>query len=181
MVSEKIMYYYIHGYLSSTEGDKATLLRERLQATAISYRDGPPEKLNIADAIVRIMEAIGVDSQAMLIGSSLGGLLAAKTAKQITVNHLILINPAIIPPFVDLSTIDDMPDHILKEMRDEQLFLSKIQTKIDILVGTNDETVPNEWSIEFAKAQQASIHFFKDDHRFSNHLNDLPKIIKDLC
>ncbi len=174
------MLYYIHGYLSSPDGDKGTLFSKQLQAKAIKYRDVPPENLVIADCLTRIQEEINDDEQAVLIGSSLGGFLAAKTAQLSSIAKLILINPAIIPPTVDLSTIDDMPDRILQDMQDEALFLSRISADIDILVGTNDDLVPNEWSVEFAKAQQAKIQFYRDDHRFSNHLSQLPRIIKEL-
>jgi len=174
------MLYYIHGYLSSPDGDKASLFSEQLQAKAIKYRDVPPEKLVIANCLSRIQQDIGDDGDAVLIGSSLGGFLAAKTAHLINIAKLILINPAIIPPTVDLSTIDDMPDRILQNMQDENLFLTKISADITILVGTNDDLVPNEWSVEFAKAQEATIQFYRDDHRFSNHLQQLPNIIKEL-
>jgi predicted esterase YcpF (UPF0227 family) len=174
------MLYYIHGYLSSPDGDKATLFTDQLQAKAIKYRDVPPEKLVIADCLTQIQKEISDDEQAILIGSSLGGFLAAKTAHLKSIAKLILINPAIIPPTVDISTIDDMPHRILKDMQDETLFLKKISSDITILVGTNDDLVPNDWSIEFAKAQQATIQFFRDDHRFSNHLHQLPSIIKHL-
>lgn len=174
------MLYYVHGYLSSPDGDKATLFTDQLQAKAIKYRDVPPEKLVIADCLTQIQKKISDDEQAMLIGSSLGGFLAAKTAQLKSIIKLILINPAIIPPTVDISTIDDMPHRILKDMQDETLFLKKISSDITILVGTNDDLVPNDWSIEFAKAQGATIQFFRDDHRFSNHIHQLPSIIKHL-
>lgn len=155
------------------------MLAEQLQAKAIKYRDVPPEKLVIADCIDRIQQDISDDEQAVLIGSSLGGFLAAKTAQLMPIAKLILINPAIIPPTVDISLIDDMPDRILQDMQDETLFSTKILANISILVGTNDDLVPNEWSVDFAKAQEATIQFYWDDHRFSNYLPQLPDIIKE--
>jgi len=171
------MLYYIHGYLSSPDGAKGTLFSNKLQAKAIQYRDVPPEELVVSDCLEKISEAIGDDTSAVLIGSSLGGFLAAKTAQLTHVSKLILINPAIIPPSVDISLIDDMPQRILEDMQDEKLFLSTIDSDIILLVGTNDDLVPNEWSVEFAKAQEARLHFFHDDHRFSTYLPHLPDII----
>ena len=96
------------------------------------------------------------------------------------INNLILINPAIIPTYVDLPSLSGMPPRIFKEMFDENLFLTKINADITILIGTNDTIVPNKWGIEFAKAQEAKIQFFHDDHQFSNYINELPKIIKNI-
>ena len=74
------MLYYIHGYQSSPDGNKGTLFREKLNAKAIKYRDCEPEDLIISDCLKRISEEISNDKDVVLIGSSLGGFLAALTA-----------------------------------------------------------------------------------------------------
>ena len=169
----------MHGYLSEPNSTKGALLKEKLNVVPIKYRDCQPEELIISDCVKRILAQVKDDKEAILIGSSLGGLLAAKTAidKQDT-KQLILFNPAIIPKHVDITKIQGMPQRILKDMQDEKLFKEKIQAKIFIIAGTMDDTVPNEWVIEFAKAQQATIKFLHDDHSLTQNLENLPSMIK---
>jgi pimeloyl-ACP methyl ester carboxylesterase len=175
------MLYYLHGYQSSPTGEKATLLKETLGAIPIAYRDDSPEKLVISRCLSRISEVLQNDDHVVLIGSSLGGFLAASTAlTHPTVTQLILLNPAIIPLEIDLRTTEGMPLRILEEMRDPCLFEQKIPAKITILRGTLDDLVPDEWILSFAKAQLATIQLFNDDHRFSKNLQKLPTIISEL-
>lgn len=174
------MLYYIHGYLSSPDGTKGQLFKQKLQAIPIKYRDVEPEDLVISDCLMEIKKVIKDDNNPVLIGSSLGGLLATKIALDTPVKTLILLNPALIPPFVDIHSITDMPLRILKDMKDDRLFSLKLNTDIIIFVGTNDNVVPNKWSIEFAKSQEATIHFLHDDHQFSNYVHLFPDMIKNM-
>jgi predicted esterase YcpF (UPF0227 family) len=175
------MLYYLHGYQSSPSSEKGTLLKENLHAIPITYRDGAPEDLVISECLSRISDVIKKDQQVVLIGSSLGGFLAAATAlTHPNVTQLILLNPAIIPPRTDLNTVPGMPYRILEEMMDPRLFEQRIPASITILRGTHDDVVPDDWVIYFAKAQQATIQLYNDDHRFSKNLQKLPDIISEL-
>lgn len=175
------MLYFLHGYQSSPTGQKAMLFKETLQAIPITYRQGAPEDLIISQCLSRIDQQIKNDSQALLIGSSLGGFLAAATAlDHQNVRHLILLNPAILPPEIDLRTIRGMPLRILQEMQDNRLFEEKIPTAITILRGTQDDVVPGYWIERFAQAQHATVQLYADDHRFSKTLQSLPRIISEI-
>lgn len=175
------MLYYIHGYQSSPNGEKATLFKETIQAIPIHYREGSPEELIISECLSRISEAIVNDPQVIFIGSSLGGFLAASIARtHPNVTQLILLNPAIIPPEIDLTAITDVPLRILKDMRDSRLFQEKIPAAITILRSTLDDVIPDEWIVCFAQAQNATIQLYNDDHRFSKNLHRLPEIISKL-
>jgi pimeloyl-ACP methyl ester carboxylesterase len=162
-------------------GEKGTLLRETIQAVPITYQDEAPEDLVISKCLNRISDIIKIDQHVVLIGSSLGGFLAAATAlTHLNVTQLILLNPAIIPPRIDLHSIRGMPYKILKEMVDPRLFEQKIHASITILRGTCDDVVPDDWVVSFAQAQQATIQLYNDDHRFSKNLQKLPSIISEL-
>jgi len=175
------MLYYIHGYMSEPNSTKGTLFMEKLNAKAIKYRDCEPEELKIADCVLRINNEIKNDQNPILIGSSLGGLLAAKAAlDNSNIKKLILLNPAIIPPFIDISKIQGMPQEILADMQDSRLFDEKIASEIYILLGTEDDVVPNKWGQEFAQAQKGIVKLYQDDHSFSNNLHQLPDIITSL-
>ena len=173
------MFYYIHGYQSSPTSKKGTLFKEKLGAVAIKYRDCKPEELVIKDCLDRIKRAIEGDNNVVLIGSSLGGFLAAETAYDVpTVKHIILLNPAILPYDIPASQVD-LPSRIVEEMRDKRLFENKIPAKVTILMATKDEVIPKDWVISFAMAQEATVVFLRDDHRFSRNLMRLPKMISE--
>lgn len=175
------MLYYLHGYQSSPNGQKVTLFKETLHAIPITYRESAPEDLVISHCLNHISKAIAQDSRVILIGSSLGGFLAASTAlTHPNVTQLILLNPAIIPLEQDLTTITGIPLRILQDMRDPRLFHQKIPARITILRGAHDVIVPDKWVINFVKAQNATIEFFDDDHQFSKNLHKLPNIISEL-
>jgi alpha/beta superfamily hydrolase len=65
-------------------------------------------------------------------------------------------------------------------MKDPRLFEEKIPAAITILRGTQDDIVPDQWILDFAKAQYATIQLYNDDHRFSKNLQKLPVIISEL-
>ena len=69
---------------------------------------------------------------------------------------------------------------ILKDLKDDRLFTIKINSKINIIAGIFDKVVPTDWILNFAKAQEATIKFLKDDHRFSKNLEKLPDIISEI-
>ncbi len=174
------MLYYIHGYLSNPDSAKGQLFKETLQAYPIRYRTCKPEEIVVSECLERISETIKEDKEVTLIGSSFGGYLAAETAlNHDNIKTLFLLNPAIIPPHMDISTIHGMPERILRGMQDETLFTTKIPADIYIILGTEDEIVPNNWGITFAKAQEAHVIFLHDDHRFSENLYKLPSIISE--
>lgn len=77
---EDFKIYFIHGYESSPGGIKGSLLREKLGASPIKYRDCRPEEIIISDCLKNIYDIICDYDNVVLIGSSLGGFLAAKVA-----------------------------------------------------------------------------------------------------
>lgn len=175
------MLYYVHGYMSAPDSTKGTLFNKTLGAKAIKYRDCEPEGLVISECLERIKQEIRDDKNAVLIGSSLGGFLVARIALDCpNVKTAILLNPATIPPDVDIKTIHDMPQSILKDMKDEELFFKKINSNLFVIVGTEDNVVPNQWVLSFAKVQEATVKFLKDDHSLSKNTQNLPKIVSGI-
>ena len=172
------MLYYIHGYLSNPNSTKGKLFKKKLEAIPIKYRDCKPEEIEISDCLKQIKKVIEKDKEIILIGSSFGGFLAAKSAlENKNVKQIILLNPAIIPPYVDILKIKEMPKKLLRDMQDKNLFKKKINTIINIIVGIKDELIPSDWPIEFALSQDATIKFLYDDHSFTKNINQLPEII----
>jgi alpha/beta superfamily hydrolase len=179
-LNEKLKIYYIHGYLSSPQSKKGILLKRELGVVPIKYRDSDPENLVVSECIDNILKEIEKDRDVALIGSSFGGFLSVMAVKKFTkIKNLILLNPSIIPPNIDIKKIKNMPQRILKDMKNVRLFRDQLNCNINIILGSDDSVVPNSWSIEFAKAHDANILFLKDDHSFSKNLNRLPLIIKN--
>ncbi len=175
------MLYYIHGYMSEPNSTKGVLFKTKLNAKAIKYRNCEPEDIVISECLAQIKKEIEKDKNAILIGSSLGGFLAAKTAlENNNVEQIILLNPAIIPPSVDVSKIQGMPQRILSDMQDTILFKEKISSGIFILIGLNDDLIPLKWPLEFALSQDTTIKFFDDDHSFTKNMGQLPQIIGNI-
>ncbi len=173
--------YYIHGFLSSIESRKGILLKKKLNVIPINYRDCDPEDLEISDCLKTIYNKIKNDDEVILIGSSFGGYLSAMISlRSQNVKLLILLNPSIIPPKTDINKIKNMPRRILKEMKKNDLFKFILKTKVFIILGNEDKIVPNSWSIEFAKSQEANVLFLKDDHSFTKNIDKLPNIINNI-
>jgi predicted esterase YcpF (UPF0227 family) len=173
--------YYIHGYKSSPNGAKGVLFKKKLDAMAIKYRDCEPEELIISSCLNRINITIKNDKNIVLLGSSLGGFLAASVAiDNSSVKKLILINPAIPPPSTNFENFNEVPKRIHEAMVEHRLFEKKIFADIIILRSTQDEVIPDSWVLNFAKYQEATVMFFHDDHRFSKNLKKLPLIISNL-
>jgi len=175
------MLYYLHGYQSTPNSAKGTLFQRKLNARSVDYHQGKPEDLVIDVCVRNILNTIHGDKDPILIGSSLGGLLGAKVAlEQPVVKVLILLNPAIIPPLADTSGINGIPERILSEMRDDQLFNRRISAQTTILIATSDELIPRNWILDFAMVQEATVRFLHDDHAFTSNLTRLPNIIDEI-
>ena len=175
------MMYYLHGYKSTPTSAKAQLFQKKLHAIPIHYRTVKPDDISVEDCIKIISSTIKNDPETVLIGSSFGGFLAAKMAlHNPNISHLILLNPAVIPPYVNAEEIHDVSSSVLAQMIDAELFHKKIGSPIVIFCATNDDVIPQRWIIEFAQIQEAAVYFFHDDHRFSQTMEKLPKIITSI-
>ena len=54
--------------------------------------------------------------------------------------------------------------------------LSSAISEIFIFAGTEDEIVPLNWVLEFARAQEATVRFLHDDHRFTRNTDRFPDV-----
>jgi predicted esterase YcpF (UPF0227 family) len=91
---------YLHGFASSPHSSKAQFFRQKFEATGVAMEipqldEGRFEELTISGQLRVVERAVG-DQPAILIGSSLGGYLAALYASRQTaqVEKLVLLAPA---------------------------------------------------------------------------------------
>ncbi len=98
-MTDSLRVFYLHGFASGPTSSKAKFFKEQLADSAISFSapdlaEGNFEALTITAQLAVIQRLIGTEP-AVLIGSSLGGYLAALTAAVTpSVKRLLLLAPA---------------------------------------------------------------------------------------
>lgn len=86
-------------------------------------------------------------NKVILVGSSMGGYVTLQVAKQHAVHGSFVLAPAIFMPGYEHTA----PTQPLRNL--------------SIVHGWNDEVIPVDHSIRFAKAQSCELHLLHDDHR----------------
>jgi pimeloyl-ACP methyl ester carboxylesterase len=136
----------IHGLEGSSQGDKATLLRSIFpQMMTPDFRGPVEERMEL------LYSLLGKDTGWTIIGSSLGGLMAAlfTTQHPDQVRKQILLAPALFLP----EFASDLPE--------------PVDVPTVIYHGTRDEIVPIEQTRILAKRSftNLTINEVDDDHR----------------
>ena len=137
---------YIHGSDSSSRTYKATLLRNIYPDMRVpDFTGGLPERME------QLRDVLGNDTGWTLIGSSLGGLMAALFTLQhpAQVRKLVLLAPALMLP--------DFPQNLA----------APISIPTVIVQGTRDEFIPLEPSRKLAEKVFTNLTYMvvDDDHR----------------
>ena len=160
--------YFSHGQESGPWGTKiksmaTTVEQLGCRAESVDYRGiaDPTDRVNKL-----IAESSNVEDPLVLVGSSMGGHVATAAAADVGALGIFVLAPAYYMPGYEFLTppAPDMP--------------------ITIVHGWNDDVVPVENSIRFAKECNASLHILDADHRLTdsidaiNHL--LTRFIEDL-
>lgn len=97
---DSMVWYYLHGFASSPHSTKASYLRDRFATLHIDLRvpdlnQGGFSHLTITRQLHQVAAQLPKDVPVTLIGSSLGGLVAAWLGQhQLQVKRLILLAPA---------------------------------------------------------------------------------------
>lgn len=155
---------YLHGFTSSPTGEKATRVRELLSPRGISF-NAPDlnvptlEKLEFESMVQRAIEAAENEPPSVVVGSSLGSLVALETVRRGVRQPLVLIAPAL---GVAVHWIDHVAegDPVLlyegseDECRVHRGFFERMKlvtcdhtpppTEVTAFMGTEDESVPFE-------------------------------------
>ncbi len=92
------MLIYLHGINSSSQSQKAEVLRERLAPSRVLVPSYPAHRPDAAIArLSDLFEGLGGEPPPIVVGSSMGGFYAQYLARRFTFAHLFLINPALTP------------------------------------------------------------------------------------
>jgi len=190
---------YLHGFASGPQSSKAQFFRARFEELGVPFEtplldEGNFETLTISGQLAVIERAIHGD-QVILMGSSLGGYLAALYAsRHPNVERLVLLAPAFqfparwrmrfgneleawkrdgVKPFYHYAFKSEQPlgyqfveDSVQYE--DEPDF----QQPVLILHGTRDDVVPPRVSVEFASRHpHAVVRLVESGHELTDVLD----------
>jgi pimeloyl-ACP methyl ester carboxylesterase len=130
--------------------------RHGLNVESVDYR-------GMADPQVRVNTLLAFCKQlageSILVGSSLGGHVAAAVSSQVPVRGMFLLAPAFF-----------MPGY-------EQYTPVPAQCPIEIVHGWNDDIVPIDNSIRFARSYKSALHALDSDHRLTASIGEICELL----
>ena len=148
---------WCHGSLSQPWGAKSTALAEAAERMGLTM-EGPdfqdqedPDKR--VDRLTRLLGES--EGPAILAGSSMGGYVAAAAAGKADVRGLFLLAPAFYLPGYAVHVFSGLPD------------------AVTVIHGWDDDVVPAENSLRFARRHSARLHLLPDGHRLSENIKDI--------
>ncbi len=145
---------WCHGSLSQPWGSKSKYLAGLAESTgltmeALNFQDLENPDERVARLTAKLAES---NTPTILCGSSMGGYVASTAARNENILGLFLLAPAFYLPGYDIHVFSGMPD------------------SISIVHGWEDDVVPVENSIRFAKQHKAELLIVPDGHRLSGSL-----------
>jgi pimeloyl-ACP methyl ester carboxylesterase len=140
---------WCHGSLSCPWGTKSTALAETAREFGLAMEGPDFSDLDAPDARVERLAAVLAEDNrpAILAGSSMGGYVAATTAMRARVAGLFLLAPAFYLPGYATHVFSGLPD------------------PVTVIHGWDDDVVPVDNSIRFARTHKAALHVVADGHR----------------
>lgn len=188
-------YLYLHGFASGPNSKKATFFRDRIPSLeAPDLSAGDFEHLTISGQL-RLVETLAAGEPAALIGSSMGGYLAALyAARHPEVARLVLMAPAFgfvkrwaespeaegwrESGFLEVYHCGEKRNRrlsygLVEDARQYEDFPNFVQPGL-IFHGIHDSTVPAQLSREFA-ASHANVRLglLDSDHQLLDVLEDI--------
>jgi pimeloyl-ACP methyl ester carboxylesterase len=126
--------------------------RHQLRVESVDYR-------GMADPAARVEKLLEfcreLPGSLLLVGSSMGGHVAAAVSSQIPTGGMFLLAPAFF-----------MPGY-------EQYTPQPGACPIEIVHGWNDDIVPPQNSIRFAQQHKSTLHLLDSDHRLTASLGEI--------
>jgi pimeloyl-ACP methyl ester carboxylesterase len=146
--------HFMHGKESSPGGSKIAALASVAQARrwAVASLDYS----HTTDPAARLEQLLGacasVRRPLVLVGSSMGGWVAAEAAERLGAHGVFLLAPALYMPGYPTQ------DPVVPAARTE------------IVHGWDDEVIPCENAIRFARLRQCPLHLVQGDHRLNTRI-----------
>ena len=154
---------FSHGKESGPMGSKIQRLMEEanrfgLKTISVDYRNcaSASERVALLNDTLKQLDA--PPQQVVLVGSSMGGYVSTVVANNLPVAGLFLMAPALWMPAEEYTIQSYQP----------------LTSKVEITHGFNDDVVPCENSIRFAREHEGTVlHLVPDDHRLRASLDFL--------
>jgi pimeloyl-ACP methyl ester carboxylesterase len=151
---------FSHGLEGSQWGTKIMAMAEvarryQLQVDSIDY-----SKLETAARVQRLLEVCRqLSGEVILVGSSLGAHVATAVSSQVATRGLYLLAPAFFMPGFEQYTPE--PAHC----------------PVTIVHGWNDDVVPVDNSIRFARQHHCTLHVIDGDHRLHDNIDEVCELL----
>ncbi len=150
----KPVVHFVHGKDSGPWGLKITRLAEiarnhGLDVESLDYSGIDSPELRSRKLVSACKS---VSNPLILVGSSMGGWVAAAASREVRASGLFLLAPAFYFP--------GYPDVIPGCPGD----------RIEIVHGWEDDVILYEHSVRFSRKNGATLHLFRDDHRLTESL-----------
>jgi predicted esterase YcpF (UPF0227 family) len=188
------MILYLHGLNSGGSSHKATLLREALAPLSVLSPSYPAHRADEAVAelsrlVSALAEECGRKSQPLiLVGSSMGGFYGRYLAQEFTVDHLVMINPALRP----WELLKQVVGWQHNPARNERYYLSPEMVEATrpygvteplrsipttLLLDEGDELIDWRIASEIC-AETAEVHHFPGGNHAFEHMSEAVAIIR---
>ena len=154
---------FSHGKESGPMGSKIQRLMEEanrfgLKTISVDYRNCATASERVALLNDTLKQLNAPPQQVVLVGSSMGGYVSTVVANNLPVAGLFLMAPALWMPAEEYTIQSYQP----------------LTSKVEITHGFNDDVVPCENSIRFAREHEGTVlHLVPDDHRLRASLDFL--------
>ena len=154
---------FSHGKESGPMGSKIQRLMEEanrfgLKTISVDFRNCATASERVALLNDTLKQLNAPPQQVVLVGSSMGGYVSTVVANNLPVAGLFLMAPAIWMPAEEYTIQSYQP----------------LTSKVEITHGFNDDVVPYENSIRFAREHEGTVlHLVPDDHRLRASLDFL--------
>jgi len=146
--------YFNHGKESGPWGDKITALAE--VAREHGYGVESLDYSGLSDPAQRVKKLLASDARRvdslLLVGSSMGGWVAAEGSAVLRPRGLFLLAPAFYIP--EFPTLEPAPH----------------ADQVSLVHGWKDDIIPFQNSVRYAEKFKASLHLVDSDHRLSSQL-----------
>jgi Dipeptidyl aminopeptidases/acylaminoacyl-peptidases len=148
---------FSHGKDSEPWGAKITAMaevarRHDLRVESVDYR-GIDDPLKRVEKLLEFCR--GLTGEFVLVGSSMGGHVSGAVSSQVPTRGMFLLAPAFFMPGYEAYT--PVPP----------------QCPISIVHGWNDDIVPVDNSIRFARQYKCELHVLDSDHRLTANIADI--------
>jgi pimeloyl-ACP methyl ester carboxylesterase len=156
---------FSHGQDGEPWGGKIVAMAEvardaGYQAESVDYR-GMPDPWARVEKLLAFCQALGQSptNGPVLVGSSMGGHVATAASTPVNARGLFLLAPAFYMPGF------------------EQFTPQPAACPITIVHGWNDDVVPVDNSIRYAREHRARLHVIDSDHRMTVNIRDITQYL----